>query len=205
MDERKITPHRTLGMIPGLKPPEGAVEPSEVFSRLPTTKELHTSVKGWIEQRSQAFDGLKETMVSTATSANSLQKFTLTDQECQEFEEVGKLLNRFNKRELKLLNTDRDVAYYAAIYVHKETGLKIGMSNDQHVLHRTCVEVPKPSTLNVLKHVWVEAWYSGESCEYYVDNADDLRRLMSILNETESTDVRLVASEEFIRTAWLKL
>lgn len=111
----------------------------------------------------------------------------------------------FNKNETKVLDTNKDVAWHAAIYAHKETGLKIGVSNDQHILHRSCIELPKPSTMHVLKHVWVEAWYTGELCEFYVGHADDVRRLMSILHETECSDVRVVASEEFIRTSFLQL
>lgn len=38
---------RTLGMIPGFKPPEGVVEMPKGFERLPTQKELHAIVKGW--------------------------------------------------------------------------------------------------------------------------------------------------------------
>jgi hypothetical protein len=113
-------------------------------------------------------------------------------------------MDRFNKKETKVFSTGREDDY-AAIYTHVHTGLKIGVSYDQHILHRTCVEVPKPTSINVLKHVWVEAWYTGELCEFYVDHIDDVRRLVSILHETEASSVRVVVSEEFIRAGLLQL
>lgn len=49
---------RTLGMIPGFKPPEGVVEMPKGFERLPTQKELHTIVKSWFANRSELTGGL---------------------------------------------------------------------------------------------------------------------------------------------------
>lgn len=49
---------RTLGMIPGFKPPEGVVEMPKGFERLPAQKELHGIVKSWFANRSELMGGV---------------------------------------------------------------------------------------------------------------------------------------------------
>lgn len=116
-------------------------------------------------------------------------------------------MDKFDKNETQLMDTSGKDPYYddSAIYVHKESGLKFWVSYDQHILHETCAEMPKPSTMTVLKHVWVEAYYAGESCQYYVENIADLPALVSILQNTEGSEVALVASEDFINAGLLNL
>lgn len=191
--------NRTLGMIPGLQPPEGVPETPQGFARLPTQRELHGIVKGWFANRPNWL------------SASAVQECDITSEERQELVEVyNKVIDQpeevgpFNKNETKVFSTGREDDY-GAIYTHVHTGLKIGVSYDQHILHGSCVEVPSPTSINVLKHVWVEAWYTGELCECYVDHIDDVRRLVSILHETEASSVRVVVSEEFIRAGLLHL
>lgn len=48
---------RTLGMIPGLKPPEGYPEVPKGVPRLPTQAELYVSIKAWFANRT-TFKGL---------------------------------------------------------------------------------------------------------------------------------------------------
>lgn len=42
---------RTLGMIPGFKPPKGTVKPPQGFSRLPTAEEMRGVIKSWAALR----------------------------------------------------------------------------------------------------------------------------------------------------------
>lgn len=57
---------RTLGMIPGFKPPEGVVEMPKGFERLPTAKELRVIVKGWFANRSELMGGVENDKPQTA-------------------------------------------------------------------------------------------------------------------------------------------
>lgn len=51
---------KALGIIPGLRPPDGTVNPPEMFSRLPTQQELLAHARAWFGHRPTVYDYLQD-------------------------------------------------------------------------------------------------------------------------------------------------
>ena len=113
-------------------------------------------------------------------------------------------MSKFNKHETTTVRNNGEEGL-AAIYVHRSTGLVVGVSEDQGIFDGHWVKANGRKEMDILKHVWVEAWYSGETVTYWVDDLDDVQSLEELLNETVVSSPTIVASREFIKTAMLEL
>ena len=109
-------------------------------------------------------------------------------------------MSNFNKRETITVRNNGEEGL-AAIYVHRSTGLVVGVSEDQGIFDGHWVKANGRKEMDILKHVWVEAWYSGETVTYWVDDLDDIQPLEELLNETVVSSATIVASRDFIKEA----
>lgn len=111
-------------------------------------------------------------------------------------------MSQFDKREtITVENNMRGANGVAAIYVHRDTGLVVGVSDDHCIFNGAWIKANARPEMEILKHVWVEAWYTGETASYWVGDLDDIPQLEELLKETAACSITIAVSRDFIQAA----
>jgi len=115
-------------------------------------------------------------------------------------------MSEFNKREtVTVFNGACQRDGIGAIYIHRPTGLVVGLEEDKDLLDGPWIQLRTRPEMNILKHVWVEVWFDGETTSYWVEDIDDIMRLKELLEETDATSVKVAVSADFIEAALVDL
>lgn len=193
--------NRTLGMIPGLKPPEGVPETPQGFARLPTASELHAIVKDWFVSRPNFL------------SASAVQEFDITPEERQELVEVyNKVIDQpeeapeFNKDETFVFTTSPRLHDHETGFRHKATGLMFSCKWDPCLLPKEeFEELPGGAEITVLRHVWLKGWCSGDEPQYRVGRIEDVAALFDLIQGYFNDNLDVIVSDEYLKKSILNL
>jgi len=108
-------------------------------------------------------------------------------------------MTEFNKNETQPFESGAGLGDNA-VYRHIETGLTFANYGDGHFLHEHGFErLPDGTKLDVIKHVHLEGWKSGDDPEYYVQDINDIPKLFDLLRSPHNSLLDIVTSKEFIQ------